>query len=151
MLLPARLRVQSGWSDACILDISSRGMLIQVKSAPQDDYIELRKGEHVIIARVVWRDRQKLGLSTQERVPVDRILDPRLSNSAPLATSSYPRVERRARPRTHEQSRERGRLLEFVCASFIGAALAVSAAGLIQQAFAGPLAKVETALAGAKG
>jgi hypothetical protein len=56
VVLPARMLLGSAWSDACILNISSRGMLIQAsRGVPQGSAIELHRGDYVVLAHVVWR------------------------------------------------------------------------------------------------
>src|SRR4029078_1604392 len=73
--LPARMRMDSSWCDACILNISSRGLMIHVgRGAPNGDTVELRRGHHVIVARVVWRDGSRAGLHSDDRLPVEEIL-----------------------------------------------------------------------------
>ena len=50
VLLPARMRTSAGWSDACILNVSSRGALIHAKRPiTQGSVVELRHGDHVIV------------------------------------------------------------------------------------------------------
>src|SRR4029078_12325215 len=75
VVLPARMRMDSSWCDACILNISSRGLMIHVaRGAPSGDTVELRRGDHVIVARVVWRDGSRAGLHSDDRLPVEQIL-----------------------------------------------------------------------------
>src|SRR5215213_7636016 len=75
VLLPARIRTSAGWGDACILNISSRGLLIHSNGKASDDgVVELRHGPLVITARVAWRNGQRIGLASEERLPVDQIV-----------------------------------------------------------------------------
>src|SRR3954453_8262022 len=75
VLLKARIRTGAGWSDACILNISSRGMLIHaIRASDRGSIVEVRQGEHVIRARVVWSDGARAGLRADERLPVEQIL-----------------------------------------------------------------------------
>ena len=67
VLLPVHIRTSAGWGQACILNVSSRGLLIYASGlAPTDDRVELRQGNHAIVARVVWRKGQRLGLATED-------------------------------------------------------------------------------------
>ena len=94
MVLPARMRHGAAWSDACILNVSSRGLLIHTsRQAPMGSEIELRRGEHVILARVVWRDGAKVGLRADDRVPIEEIVT--LGQSRVLQLSAGGSVERR--------------------------------------------------------
>lgn len=146
VLLPARMRTGAQWSDACILNVSSRGALIH-SSRPfaRGSVIELRHGDHVIVGRVVWREGAKAGLQSEERVPVEQILS--LADGPALFLSAVPfGVERRRRSRTHEQSRLQSRALEFASVAVIAVALSSVAFALVGKALANPLAKVSAAL-----
>ena len=75
VMVRARMRAQSGWSDACILNVSSRGMLINASApAVQGSTIEVWHGEHLIVATVMWRNGTRAGLHANERIPVEEIL-----------------------------------------------------------------------------
>jgi len=142
----ARVRSGAQWSDACILNVSSRGALIH-SSRPfaRGSVIELRHGDHVIVGRVVWREGAKAGLQSEERVPVEQILS--LADGPALFLSAVPfGVERRRRSRTHEQSRLQSRALEFASVAVIAVALSSVAFALVGKALANPLAKVSAAL-----
>src|SRR5690349_5416886 len=127
VLLPARMRTGAAWSDACILNVSSRGALIHSsRPFPRGSIVELRHGDHVIVGRVVWRDGAKAGLHAEQRVPVEQILS--LADGPALRLSAAPGgVERRRKPRTHDGSRMRSRALEFAGVVIIGVALSSAA------------------------
>jgi hypothetical protein len=148
--VPARMRMGAFWSDACILNVSSRGMMIQAsRAAPQGCVIEIWRGDHVIVARIVWRQGVRAGLETEERVPVEDILS--LSREARLqlvAPAQQPAYERRSRPRRHEQSRSRARVTEFAGVALIAVSLAGGTLAIAERAFAKPLAIIAAALAG---
>jgi len=149
VVLPARMRTESSWSDACILNISSRGLMIHVgRGAPQADMVELRRGEHVIVARVVWRDGSRAGLHSDDRLPVEEILS--LSQAPALQlTAARPFVERRRQPRReHERSRWRARWFEFAGVAVVGASFAATLFSMIESALAKPMDAVRAALGG---
>jgi len=150
--IKARMRVAERWGDALILNMSSRGLLIQSRQPPQRGaYIEIRRGRHVIIARAVWAGEDRFGVRTQDIVPVEAVIlepDRSAATSAPL-----PGLDRRAERRNprstgsrHEDSRLAGRLLEFACFIFIGAAAASMAFFAVEDALAEPLTAVTAAL-----
>ena len=148
-MLTARMRTASGWSDACILNVSSRGLLVHSARIPDSgSLVELRHQDCAIVARVVWREGAKGGLRADGRVPVEEILSLGASASLTLSAPRDAFVERRRRPRTHEASRIRGRLMEFAGAVAIGGVLATGGAAMVQNAFAKPIAIVEAALGG---
>ena len=150
VVLPARLRSGAQWSDTCILNISSRGMMIHSgQPASTGTIVELRRGEHVILARVMWRDGGRIGLQSKERLPVEEILSLSQSKALRLVASSGTLVERRKHPRrSGEDARLRGRAFEFAGVLTIVASLTIGAWAMAEQAFARPLAIVEGAING---
>jgi hypothetical protein len=150
-MIRTRVRASSGWTDACILNVSSRGLLINASTAgvaPTGSTIELWHGEHVIGAEVVWRKGGRAGLRSEQRVPVEEIMALGKAPALQLTAAEWPPAERRKRPRSHEESRLRSRAMEFAGIAAIASCLAVSALAMVEQAFAQPLALVERALGG---
>jgi len=149
VVLPARMRMDSSWCDACILNISSRGLMIHVGGgAPNGDTVELRRGHHVIVARVVWRDGSRAGLHSDDRLPVEEILS--LSQAPALQlTADVAFVDRRKQPRReHEHSRWRARWLEFASVTVVGAGLAATVFSIVESALSKPMDAVRVALGG---
>ena len=148
--MPARLHSSSGWADDCILNISSRGLMIHsARAGPQGSIVELRRGSHAIVARVVWRDGARVGLKTEERLAVEDLI--RL-NCASAMTVTTGQAQKRARG-TPSQRRERnrcslGRVIEYVGVALIACMLAVTAFDVLERGLGTPMALIETALAG---
>jgi len=105
--------------------------------------VEIRRGDHIIVARVVWRDGGCAGLRSEERVPVETIMT--FSHSAALELSPI-QGECRKQPCTEDSSRLRGTAIEFAGVLVIAASLAGAALSMVEAAFAPPLAVVEAAL-----
>ena len=128
---------------------SSRGLLLHAKSlAPKGSLIELIHKHHVIVARVIWRNGAKLGLSAEDRLPLEEIAT-YAPSAPPLPTAADRRlVERRIQPRSHDDSRMRGRAMEFAGAVLVAASLGIAGFIMVEQALAEPLALVEAALGG---
>lgn len=150
VVVPARMRMGAFWSDACILNVSSRGMMIQAsRAAPQGSVIEIWRDNYVIVARIVWRKGVRAGLRTEERVPVEDIMTlPQATRLQLVGPAQRPSYERRRRPRTHEQSRSRARLTEYAGVALIALSLAGGTLAMAERAFARPLAIIAAALAG---
>lgn len=148
VVLPARLRSGAQWSDACILNISSRGLMIQSgRAGPEGTRVELRRGDHVIIARVVWRAGARAGLATDDRLPVEDILSLGQSSALQLVANNGALVERRKRPRKElGDARLRGRAIEFLGIGAIALVLSLGIWSMAEEAFAAPLARIEAAL-----
>ena len=149
VVVPARMRIGARWTDACILNISSRGLLVRSpQPAERGSYVELRRGDQVIIGRVVWRCGARLGLRSQDRVPVEAIVTSKLALSRCTPTEVFPSIERRRVRREHEQSRLRGRAMEFASVVLIGMTLSAAVFSMVTGAVASPLSRVRMALAG---
>ena len=148
VVLPARLRTDTQWSDTCILNISSRGLMIHSgRPLSHGNAVELRRGEHVIVARVVWRDGARVGLHSDERLPVEEILSFGTAQTLRLVAADGALIERRRQPRpAADDARLRGRALQFIGILAIAVSLAISIWVMAERAFARPLGLVENAL-----
>ena len=150
VMLKARMRIGAAWRDACILDLSSRGLMIQSNEPPRGgSYIEIRRGRHVIVARVMWTQDSRCGLLTQDPLPTDAIIaEPDHSDGRTIAPNIERRRVRAEPPRAfvHEQSRWRSRAFEFVLVAMAGGACGTFAYSAVSDALSRPLLAVETAL-----
>jgi hypothetical protein len=145
VVVPARLRHGASWSDACILNISSRGLMIHSgRPIIQGTPVEIRRGDHLIVARVVWRDGGRAGLHAEDRVPVEEIMSFGQSEVLQFAAS---KTERRKHLRPEDRSRLRARAIEFAGVAVIAVLLAGAGLVMVEAAFARPLALVFAALA----
>src|SRR5258708_18371651 len=149
-MLHARMRASTGWTDACILNVSSRGLLINASAAgaATGSEVELRHGAHVIVAEVVWRRGTRAGLRTDQRVPVEEIMALSKAPALQLTAGQWPHVDRRTQWRSHDESRQRSRMLEFASVVVIAVSLAGALFSMVEQAFVRPLAMVQAALGG---
>jgi len=140
------MRASCGWSDASILNISSRGLQVNTtRAAVQRTTVEIWHGEHLIVAHVVWSKGTRAGLQAEQRVPVEELMT--LSH-VPKLQLTAPELDRRKRPRSHDESRLRSRAIEFAGLTIIVTSLALGGFVMLQEAFARPLAHVQAALGG---
>jgi hypothetical protein len=122
-------------------------MIHSGRAGPEGSLVELRRGDHVIVARVVWSDGARVGLRSDDQLPVDEILSVSCSKSLQLVAADGTRVERRKQPRTkRDDARLRGRMFDFVGVTAIGASLALAGWFMVERALARPLAQVARAL-----
>lgn len=148
VILPARLRLGCQWTDVCILNVSSRGMMIQMgQAAQQGTIVEIRRDRHVITGRVMWREDGKVGLQCANGVPVDDILSLGTSKALRLVATDGALVERRRMPRRPTvEARLWGRALQFLGVLALVLTLSVSGVIWVRTTLAQPLLAAETAL-----
>ena len=147
--LPARLRGDDSWSDVCIKNVSSHGMMLLINDPPQrGTYIEVRRGSAVVIGRVMWVSAGRCGLRTKEKISVAELT---MAN-APLADAASA-GDRRAQARAHHpgeaaaRSAAMGRLMQFAAT----VALVLAAGGFIAHTTYGFLARPTAAISRAFG
>jgi hypothetical protein len=153
VLIPARMKHGVGWSDVCIRDISSKGMLVQAGSPPgRGAYVEIRRGAHIIVAKVAWSQERQFGLTTQDLLPIDAIIQNPQGGSFGRSAGAGPavQVERRASARTtaqsHALSRHTSSLMQYGFMLVLALAGAVAVMGFLRDAFTQSLGAVESAL-----
>ena len=105
--------------------------------------VEIRRGDHVIVAKVMWREGGRAGLKSDERVPIEDIVTLGQSPALQLTAAAG---ERRRHPRPEERSRLQGRAIEFAGVLLVSISLAAAGFTMVQGALARPLAAVELAL-----
>lgn len=90
VLIASRMRVGSVWSDVRIHNISSRGLMLASDALPPTgSYVEIRRGTQIIIGRVMWAKGRFFGVRSQEKLPVQSIIDePRLNARPAVAKAS---------------------------------------------------------------
>lgn len=148
--VPARVRAAKGWADVTILNLSSRGLMFRSTHRHQrGGYLELRRGSHVIVARVMWSDGTRHGARAQGIIPVaDLIFD------NPAKRDAMASGDRRSRPRAVDKAeihRRLGQKLQFFAAGLGVTCAAVMAAYAAFDALRRPLAQVEVAITSAAG
>lgn len=82
--LAVRMKIDARWGDATVLNASDRGLMIKTAKPPEyGSYVEVRPNADVgvrrgaevgIIARVIWRRGNQVGLRTQDRVNVQALM-----------------------------------------------------------------------------
>lgn len=151
-MISARMRAGATWSDACILNLSRQGMLLRSSNVPnRGSYLEIRRGAHVIVARVVWSSPDRFGVRTQDPVPADRLIHDPEGNPASQKSGESGFVDRRSAPRPsrhrHEASRHRARAMEFGTFLLIGAVATLVVGEAVAHALGEPMSAVSAALA----
>ncbi|HUG46064.1 MAG TPA: PilZ domain-containing protein [Sphingomicrobium sp.] len=146
-MLRARMRSSAGWSDACILNVSSRGLLVYSDGAADPgSLVEVRRGGQLVVAKVVWRKNQRIGLRSTDELHVESLVSDEIAAAAAKGCAGSVRIEMRRRPREPDRSRESGRAMEFVSLVAVGMALAGLVAASVMQALAGSMNAITSAL-----
>ena len=126
VLVKARIKSADGWRDASILNVSSRGLMIYSAccSNPGNE-VELRGGDQVIRARVMWRKGQRAGLRTDSVLPVIDIINLAEGGSGHLALEAARRAGTctRSRPSRPFDPGHWTRLFELGSALMMAAAI----------------------------
>lgn len=156
VIIGARMRGSGGWTHVHIHNISSRGLMVQSASAlAAGSYVEIRRGSHVIVARVMWVEQKRAGLRAQDALPVNDIVT-ETPGKPTAAVRDDGQPERRQCERgtaaalaaREQRSRRLGRAVEFAVISALAAGFAVAIAGSLHQSLSRTLAPVEASLGG---
>ena len=108
------------------------------------DYVEVMRGRHAVVARVIWSHRERLGLIAQDRICLAALVGqatPPHAGEMPNASAS---PARRVQPRGHGQIV--AKTVQVGALVLGGGVIAWLALSLIHLAFAGPLRLIEVAL-----
>lgn len=153
VLLPVRIRAGLEWSDACVTNLSSRGLGLTSATPPsKGSYVELCRGEVTVVARVAWTRGRSFGVQLRERIDIRaaaiergqcELREPELALQI--------REERRSRERLTEEAAERSRFaaraLQMVSIAMVAATAAIGLATMVEDALAQPLQAIGGALA----
>ena len=148
VLIEARLRDGTDWDSVHITDVSPRGLGMRAPRAPQrGSYIEVCRGPHRIIARVVWAERESFGVQAQDVIAFDAI-------AASAEAAPQPANDRRLKPREpsldeqEQGSRRWSRRLEFAALTLFACSAAFLAFETISETLSRPLDLVAARLTG---
>jgi hypothetical protein len=145
VLIRAKLRAGGLPIDACIRDISSKGLMIQTRVAPpRGTYVEIIAGNQTIVGRVVWGNDMRFGIITRDKLPVDMIVG---ELRAPAAThGTVPQLTPVLRPvvaaRPPAFRRSHARALEFAVLILFAVAMIATFATASYQALSRPFATI---------
>ncbi len=155
VLIPCRMKSARGWGDACIHNISSRGMMIASDDPLQaGEYVDIRRGRQVVIARVIWQRDRFAGIRTQDRISADVLVnEPRLEGKPAAIEVGEDRRSARHRlvseidaARRMERSRSISSALQFGALCLFGLAAAATIAVQVGHMLSAPTARIEQAL-----
>ena len=130
VVVRVRMRAGAMPSDACIRDVSSRGLLVQAGAPPvRGTLIELVGPFAPIVGRVVWTKGHRFGVQTQDRINVSALISGKLDRRKTDLDGAFQRraadLERRKDPLA---SKSWARWLQYGAVLLIGGAIATLAA-----------------------
>ncbi len=137
VLIPCRMKSVRGWGDACIHNISSRGMMLACDDPLEPgEYVDIRRGRQVVIGRVIWRRDRFSGIRTQDVISADVLVnEPRLEGRPAQREADGDRRDPRQRlvseidaARRMERSRSISSALQFGAIGLFGLAAAATIA-----------------------
>ena len=138
VLLRAQVRAGPTWSDACIVNISWRGLGLQAAKPPQPGtYVELRTGAYTTVARVAWAKQHRFGLQTQDSV----LMSGGTEETPPrvVSVAKDPDADRKGATRL-------GRLMEFTGVAMAAAVAAIVLFGMVGQTLSDPKSRIVSVL-----
>jgi hypothetical protein len=154
----ARLKSGRGWSDVVIRNVSPRGIMGLCAAPPaRGDYVEVRCGACVIVARVAWTNENCFGARAQDVIVLPDLIAGSRGRESPAQER-----RRQARPQSSTvpvpslaaraaASSRVARTLDFLAIVLAGATAASIAAGVAHDAMARPADHIAQALSkGAK-
>ena len=149
-MLPARMRLDGGWVDVSIRNLSSRGMMIHsVHAVERGTYVEVRRGVHAMVGRAVWRKGRTFGLQTQDPVDVDALIE-RPEAAAVVREDGEPERRHRARDVPDpDRSARQGRRAQFVVLGIGVGVAALLIGAMVFDLLSQPFAAARAAMAGA--
>jgi hypothetical protein len=152
VMIKARMRDGACWNDALILNMSRRGLMVRSDRSPgRGAFLEIRRGAHVIVARVIWSGADRFGVQTQDPVPTNELVADSAAPAAGRGKAESGCHDRRANRRSarehHESSRQWGRGAEFAAMALAWGLAAVLIASIIGELVAKPIEAAQQALA----
>lgn len=161
VLLSARMRLDAGWQDARIHNISSRGLLVAAtRPAAAGTYVDIRMGCHTVIGRAVWSRDGFFGVRSQHRLDVDALVEGVRSPMVRRDSDSSSLVERRARDRlvaeseaAHKAARSQflASVFQYGLIALGGLSISSLAAAEVYELLSGPAAAIEAAFSPSDG
>jgi len=148
VLIRAKLRAGGLPVDACIRDISSKGMLIQSRAPPaRGTYVEVTTASHTIVGRVVWGADTRFGISTREKLHIEMIIGELRTGRAPAEPPPVMAL-RRPQPRRESFTQTHAKALEFCGLVVFAVALIYAIASATYETLASPLENISSHMRG---
>lgn len=145
-MIRAMLRDGGAEREACLLDLSSRGLMASVSETPKrGTFVELTVGRHSLVGQVQWSEGRRFGMKLRERIDVLAVIG---NEAGPTALEAARKARGRPSPEaTFAYSRHVAQGFAYGVLIAGVATGAVLAAQLVTRSLA-PLHAVSAALGG---
>ena len=137
----------------CMLNISSRGLLLQMAAPPaKGEYVEICRDRYVIIARTVWVNGRRFGVRTQDPLFIDAIINnpglpgPKSGTHHRVKDQPERRLASRRVEDRHDRAKAIAKAWEFAAVVFFVTSVAMVTFESVSAALAEPLSGVRAAL-----
>ena len=126
VMIRASLRDAGPIRDACVLDLSTRGLLATTANPPKyGEFIEITVNNKALVGHVKWSSERRFGIVFRERVSVISIINGG-SEPVKLKAARMARANARGSSESYADSRQFSQILQLavlagcaICAAFI--------------------------------
>ena len=144
LMVRATLRDGGPEREACLLDLSSGGLMASASQAPRRGaFVELTVGRHSLVGQVQWSEGRRFGMKLREKIDVLAVIG---NEAGPTALEAARKARGRPSPEaTFAYSRHVAQGFTYGILIAVAVSGAVMAAQLVTRELA-PLAAVSAAL-----
>ena len=153
VVVPCRINAGGLWTDGCIRNVSTRGMMISAETSLKiGSYVDIRRGTLAITGRVAWVIGPRFGVRTQDDISAEALVGEPVLKQRP---SDQVGNDRRAPARADsarsaaaraDQSRQMSSILQYICLALLGVGFATFTAVQVYHLLAHPLGRISRAL-----
>lgn len=115
-IIGARMRDPMGEREVCVVDVSTRGLLLSAdEPPPRGEFVDLNIGGHNIVGQVAWSGPRRFGVRLRERISVIGLIS---GDTGKIALKARD-VQARQKARTAKGTVQLGRAIQL--AGMLGA------------------------------
>ena len=144
MLARARLRGSGQEQDACIVNVSSRGLAATADNPPRrGEIVEIKVGDNQLVGEVKWSDMRRFGVALRERISVISLI----SGDSDGVTLKHKEAVRKQKARASADRSNISRKIQFLVFMAAGAAATLVVADFVGDSMQS-LGEAKAAMAG---
>lgn len=136
-MVRARLRDACGERDVCIIDVSTKGLLLTAAVPPvRGEFVEIHIGRNRLAGQVKWSGNHRFGLSLRERVSIAAMVEGGTQTVALARSVGQARARNSMGDALRGNPQMLGRMVDFALRLVAVAAVAWAGYEIVGQAFA---------------